>query len=196
MPHVAKLSVVLPVRDAQTRIGQRVKRVAAELAEIADPPAEIIVVDDGSRDATAEALEELSLRFPELRVARHSRPRGMEAAGQTGLERATGELVLIQETDSEFRVEDLRHLVRMSQDESIVAARAESAPRAPSGQLVRRLRSWGTDADQQLATRADAANRSGLQLIRRPHLQRLAAPGGDRYRLEAESYVTTSHVGA
>ena len=57
---------------------------------------------------------------------RHSRPRGLEAAGQTGLERSTGEIVFIQETNATVRIEDMRRLLRMSEDKSVVAARAES----------------------------------------------------------------------
>ena len=105
--------------------------------------AEIIVVDDGSRDTTPEILDDMRSRYPQVRVARHSRPRGMEAAGQTGLDRATGELVFIQESNNSVRIEDLHRLLRMSEDESIVAARAESTPRPLSAPLMRRLTGVG-----------------------------------------------------
>jgi glycosyltransferase involved in cell wall biosynthesis len=187
-----KMSVVLPVRDGENRIASRVERVLEALTDMTRDASEVVVVDDGSRDTTPEVLDELKARYPQVRIVRHSRPRGLEAAGQTGLERATGNLVFIQETDTALRVEDMRRLLRMSEDESIVAARAESTPQAPSAALLRRLRAWGTNADKQVDSEPTAANKSSLQMIRRPHLQTLAGPKGGQYRLEGETVYSTS----
>jgi glycosyltransferase involved in cell wall biosynthesis len=184
-----KLSVVLPVRDHQHEIASRVESVLEALTGLTRELAEIVVVDDGSRDATAEVLDELQSRYPQVRVARHSRPRGMEAAGQTGLERATGELVFIQESDAAVRIEDLHRLLKMSEDVSIVAARAESTPRPLSPPLMRRLQAWGAKAQQQLSPEP---SKSSLQMIRRPHLQRLSGPAGRRYRLSGETMHSTA----
>jgi hypothetical protein len=101
-------------------------------------------------------------------------------------------LVFIQETDSLVRVEDMRRLLRMSEDKSVVAARAESTPKPLSGALLRRLRAWGTNADQQMETEPAETQKSSLQMIRRPHLQKLAGPKGDQYRLKAETLHSTS----
>lgn len=191
MTKAAKMSVVLPVRNGQHEISDRVEELLNALADMTGDATEIVVVDDGSRDATAEVLDELKTQYPQIRVVRHPRPRGMEAAGQTGLERATGELVFIQESDTDVRVEDLRRLYQMSGDASVVAARAESKPQPVSGALLRRLRAWGTNADQQVEVHQEVQN-SSMQMIRRPHLQRLAAPGGNRFRLQGETSHTTS----
>lgn len=187
-----KLSVVLPVRDRENEIVARVENVLDGLVDLTEQIAEVVVVDDGSRDSTPDLLEELRSTYPQVRVVRHQRPRGIEAAGQTGLERATGELVFIQESDSEMRLDDLRRLLLMSEDESVIAARAESCEEPVAPSLLRRLRMWGTNADKQLQVRADKGNsdaglKRSLQMIRRPHLQRLAAPKGDRYVLEGRT---------
>ncbi len=118
------MSVVLPVRDSEHKIEKRVVDVLNALVDMSRSATEIVVVDDGSKDSTPEILDELKVRYPQVRVVRHSRPRGLEAAGQTGLERASGDLVFIQETDTMVRIEDLQRLLRMSEDESVVAARA------------------------------------------------------------------------
>jgi cellulose synthase/poly-beta-1,6-N-acetylglucosamine synthase-like glycosyltransferase len=186
------MSVVLPVRNGQHRIADRVLRVLEALTDMTREASEVVVVDDGSKDQTLEVLDELKSRYPQVRVVRHSRPRGMEAAGQTGLERATGELVFIQETDTTVRIEDMRRLLRMSEDKSVVAARAESTARPLSAALMRRLRAWGTNADQQLEPESAATEKSSLQMIRRPHLQSLAGPKGDKYRLQGETLHSTS----
>jgi glycosyltransferase involved in cell wall biosynthesis len=185
------MSVVLPVRDSECEIAHRVEQVLNALADMSSAASEVVVVDDGSKDATAEVLEDLKVQYPQVRVVRHPRPRGLEAAGQTGLERATGDLVFIQETDTMVRIEDLQRLLRMSEDQSVVAARAESTPKPLTGALVRRLRAWGTKADQQIAI-DHAESKSSIQMIRRPHLQELAGPSGNQYRLQSETMHATT----
>lgn len=182
-----KLTFVLPVRDRQDEIAGRIERVLEGLIDLTQAAAEIVVVDDGSRDETPEVLEEVRKKYPQVRVARHPRPRGIEAAGQTGLERATGELVFIQESDTEIRMDDVRRLLIMSADESVVAARAESReePIAPS--LLRRLRQWGNDGQDRVDVRQVSDAKCSLQMIRRPHLQRLSAARPKRYALEGQT---------
>ncbi len=192
MSRTAKISVVLPVRDGENRIAARINLVLETLAELTKELTEVVVVDDGSSDGTRQILTEMADRHPQVRIARHGRPRGMEAAGQTGLERATGELVFIQEADTAIRIEDLLRLYRMSDDLTVVAARAESTPRPVSDALIRRLRAWGTTADEQFEPQASRVEKSSLQMIRRPHLQRLASRGGERFQLSAETTFSTS----
>lgn len=185
-----RMSIVLPVRDGEHTITDRVEHVLEALTDLSREISEVVVVDDGSKDSTPEVLDELRSRYPQVRVARHARPRGLEAAGQTGLERANGELVFIQETDAELRIEDMRRLLKMSEDDSVVAARAESTPKPLSPALLRRLRAWGTRQSVEASTAA--TQKSSLQMIRRPHLQRLSSPQGQRYRLQGETLHSTS----
>ena len=186
-----KLSVVLPVRDNQQDVAGRVEEVLDALSGMTRNVFEVVVVDDGSRDATPQVLNELESRHSQVRVVRHSRPRGMEAAGQTGLERATGEIVFIQESNTAVRIDDMHRLHRMSRDHSIVAARAESSPRPLSPSLLRRLRAFGTNADKQLQNANTQMQTSSMQMIRRPHLQQLAGPVGREYELQGETMLST-----
>lgn len=187
-----KVSVVLPVRDAENRIDQEVCRILDALADLSPHRCELIVVDDGSHDATPEILDDLVMRFPQLRIARHGKPRGIEAAGQTGLEKATGEIVFIQEGNRAVRVEDMRRLFKMAEDESIVAARAESTPRPIAGALLRRLRAWGASAAESLEAQQQSTEATSLQMIRRPHLHSLSRPLAPNLSLQTESFTTTS----
>ncbi|MGV3483717.1 MAG: glycosyltransferase family 2 protein [Planctomycetaceae bacterium] len=187
-----KVSVVLPVRDAQNRIADEVRRILEALTDLSRDRCELIVVDDGSQDATLEALDELVALYPQVRIARHTRPRGIEAAGQTGLEKATGEIVFIQEGNRAVRVEDMRRLFKMAEDETIVAARTESKARPIGGALLRRLRAWGAAATESLDAQNQAGEPTSLQMIRRPHLQRLSGPHALNLALQSESFTTTS----
>lgn len=192
---VAKLSLVMPVRNSQHQIAVRVTQALEVLKELAEsghiaPHAELILVDDGSKDATVEMITAMSRRYPAIRVMRHDRPRGMEAAGQTGLERSTGEVVLMLETDAPFRREDVFQLIRVAEDESIVAARAESSALSPTAPLMRRLRAWAGDADRQVAPAEECS--SAIQMIRRPLMTRMTGPTRIPYRLSTERYQTHS----
>ncbi len=197
MPHAEKISIVLPTRNGADRIAGQVQRVIDLLAAMNIEGAEIIIVDDGSIDATSVTADGLCVNHSRVRVMRHARPRGMEAAGQTGLERSTGDLVFIQEDDADIRGEDFRRLYQTSRDRTIVAARAESVDHPIAPALLRRLRAAGTTADLQLQRSGTDPVRSGaaivgLQMIRRSHLQSLVGIGGEKIPLRGQTTRWTS----
>jgi glycosyltransferase involved in cell wall biosynthesis len=187
-----KLSVVLPVRNREAEIRQRVADLIVGLDNLVHQPFEVIVVDDGSHDDTWTQLQGMAERVPAMRALRHDRPRGMEAAGQTGLERAAGELIFIQEADAAIRLDDLFRLLLIAGDSTVLAARAESRAKPLSAALIRRLRCYGTEADRQIEFPETDAARPGIQFVRRTHLQALTGVNGHRYRLEASSAMIDS----
>jgi glycosyltransferase involved in cell wall biosynthesis len=99
MPSV---SILVPVYNEEEFVAALLERVlAAPLPEGFDR--EIIVVDDGSGDGSAEAVESLAARHPgAIRLIRHPRNRGKGAAIRTALEAATGEYSIIQDADLEY----------------------------------------------------------------------------------------------
>ncbi len=74
---------------------------------------EVIVVDDGSHDATPEILEELERLYPgRLRVERHARNRGYGSALRTGIASATKEWIFYTDGDAQYDVRELALLAR------------------------------------------------------------------------------------
>jgi len=93
------LSVVVPCYNEQGTVAALLDRV------LASPwTAEVIVVDDGSRDATADVLA--SIDEPRLRVIRHEVNRGKGAALRTGFAAAGADFVIVQDADLEYDPEE------------------------------------------------------------------------------------------
>jgi len=110
-----KLSIITPVYDEADRGPEVVKRVLA-----VDFPCEVelIVVDDGSRDGTPEALAVID--DPRMHLVRHPRNRGKGAAVRTGVAEATGDYLVILDADLEYDPNDIPKLI-----EPVLEQRAE-----------------------------------------------------------------------
>jgi glycosyltransferase involved in cell wall biosynthesis len=90
------LSVIIPVYNELRSI-----TTILNMVKQAPMAKEIIVVDDGSTDGTRETLLGLA-DDPELRIVCHDRNRGKGAAIRTGIQHATGEYIIIQDSDLEY----------------------------------------------------------------------------------------------
>jgi len=100
-PEGFRLSIIVPVFNEEATV----VRVVQQLLDV-NLPSEIIVVDDGSSDGTYAALEDLATRLP-LRLVRHPQNRGKGAALRTGMELASGEIVVFQDADLEYDPHEL-----------------------------------------------------------------------------------------
>ncbi|MET3806426.1 glycosyltransferase involved in cell wall biosynthesis [Nakamurella sp. UYEF19] len=99
---MASLSIVMPVFNEGRTIRSAIERV---LAVDYPCPVELIVVDDGSNDATGQILETFDKRG--LILIRHRRNQGKGAAVCTGVERATGTHLIVLDADLEYSPNDI-----------------------------------------------------------------------------------------
>jgi len=93
-----KLSLVIPAYNEAARIEQSLAQILGYLAEVSQP-AEIIVVDDGSTDTTAEKVQAMAASRPDLRLLRLPRNLGKGAAVKAGVLASQGDEVLISDAD-------------------------------------------------------------------------------------------------
>ena len=100
------LSVVIPAFNEAERIGPTLAAVRAHL-ESKSVPAEIIVVDDGSRDGTAARAEAALSGFAAARIIRLPRNQGKGAAVKAGVLEARGDLVLFSDADLSTPISEL-----------------------------------------------------------------------------------------
>src|SRR5258705_4660196 len=80
------------------------------------PDHEVIVVNDGSGDGTAEILEELAGIYPQVRVIHHDRNRGYGGALRTGFASATRELIFYTDGDAQYDPAEMEALWRRFDD--------------------------------------------------------------------------------
>lgn len=106
------ISIIIPAFEEQTRLGDSVKKVLAYI-ETAELSAELIVVDDGSGDKTAEIAETASAEFPKSRtkVIRYEKNRGKGYAVRTGLLAAEADIALFSDADLSTPIEELPKLI-------------------------------------------------------------------------------------
>src|SRR5271157_3259464 len=89
------LTVVLPVRDAQSTLAATVTQVL-EMASDLSERFELLIIDDGSSDATSEVALELSRHYPQVRTLRHNKPLGEEAALRAAFAQSPGDVIFVR----------------------------------------------------------------------------------------------------
>jgi glycosyltransferase involved in cell wall biosynthesis len=116
----AGLSVFFPAYNDSGTIASMVIRAVQAASELT-PDYEVIVVDDGSRDATPAIVDELARTYPHVRVIHHPKNRGYGGALQTGFRSAAKELIFYTDGDAQYDPAELAALwARMTPDTDLV----------------------------------------------------------------------------
>ncbi|WP_075356448.1 glycosyltransferase family 2 protein [Desulfovibrio sp. DV] len=106
MKNSMKLSIVIPAYNEEGNITTTVDGIRSVLVREAIPY-ELVLVDDNSADATGNVLDTLAAADPGIVVVRRESPRGFGRAVRSGLERATGDVIIICMADLSDDPEDI-----------------------------------------------------------------------------------------
>jgi dolichyl-phosphate beta-glucosyltransferase len=122
MAVLTKLSIVIPAYNEESRLSPTLDRIFSYLDHLPEQSAEVIVVDDGSRDATAALVEARAKFEPRLRLVQNPGNRGKGFSVRHGMAVARGEWCLMSDADLSAPIEEVKKLV-----DSAALARAQIA---------------------------------------------------------------------
>ncbi len=115
-----QLSIVIPAYNEAARIDSALERVTACVAE-RGWDAEILVIDDGSKDNTAEIVQRWMLAHPRLHLVKNPGNRGKGYSVRNGLLQAAGEVVMFTDADLSAPMEEAERLLAAIVDGADVA---------------------------------------------------------------------------
>lgn len=104
-----KLSIIIPVYNEEKNIEKVIEAVRHGPIKIEK---EIIIVEDFSSDQTGQILRRKYSRHKEIKIIFHPENHGKGAAIRSGLEQVSGDIVLIQDSDLEYSVDDYPALIQ------------------------------------------------------------------------------------
>jgi glycosyltransferase involved in cell wall biosynthesis len=104
------LSIIIPAYNESARIGPALTQVLACIHE-RKWPAEVIVVNDGSRDATAEIVQEIAANEPIVRLIHNTVNRGKGFSVRNGMLHASGDVMMFTDADLSSPMEETERLL-------------------------------------------------------------------------------------
>ncbi len=168
-------TVVLPAFNEELALDH----VLSSLFDVIDDSTEVIVVDDGSSDATAE----IASRYP-CRLLRHRQNFGKGAAVQTGLRHALGSFVIVMDADSTYPCDVIPQMIALSRDYDLVrCTRSDGMSNSP---MVNRIGSKILDSLLKVIYHLEGFDYlSGLYGVKRDAFETMGL-AADRFDLEIE----------
>ena len=117
------LTVFFPCHNEVDNVGPLVEKTLAVLQKLVDD-FEVIIVDDGSKDGTAQAADKLAEEHPPVRVIHHEINKGYGGAVWTGLRSAQKELVFFTDGDGQFDISEIeKFLPEIGESTAVVGYR-------------------------------------------------------------------------
>lgn len=111
-----KLSIVVPCYNEEKNVGRILPELFSVL-DVLDCSSEVILVDDGSSDKTLEMMRRI--HRPEVVIVEHRVNKGLGAAVRSGIEAATGDLLVVLDGDLTFHPRFIPDLIQAKKEYSV-----------------------------------------------------------------------------
>ncbi len=140
------ISIIIPVYNEEEGIAGDLDKIF-ECMDASGYEYEVIVVDDGSTDHSADVVR----RYPRVRLLQHPTNRGTGAATNTAVRHARGEIIAMTDGDGTYPVQDIPRLLQYMDDyDMVIGARTKEAGtmkvlRTPAKWFIRSLASYLTE---------------------------------------------------
>lgn len=106
---LTSLSIFFPCYNEAENVGSMIEQ-AVKVGEDYGADYEVVVVDDGSRDNSAQIVRQWSQKNPRVRLVQHEKNQGYGAALRTGFKNVTKDLVFLTDGDNQFHLTDIDKL--------------------------------------------------------------------------------------
>lgn len=135
------ISVFFPAYNEEANVGGTIEKSVAILESLGCPY-EVIIVDDGSKDRTAEIVREYAAKNPNVILEQHEKNRGYGGALQTGFQRCSKGLIFFSDCDLQFDLSELKLLIeKLQNDPTLDAVIGYRIKRADP--FIRKLNAFG-----------------------------------------------------
>jgi glycosyltransferase involved in cell wall biosynthesis len=120
------VSIIIPIFNEESRLRENLAEIIGFLKK-SDIKSEIVMVNDGSHDKTSLILEEMKDKF-DLKIVNHPKNLGKGAAIKTGVNAATGDIVLFTDIDLSVPIEFLDNYLKVLDDQADVVIGTRAHP--------------------------------------------------------------------
>jgi dolichol-phosphate mannosyltransferase len=105
-----KLSIIIPVYNEEKTVGKLLNSLVSIRLPVKQ--VEYIIIDDGSTDASASIIKKFCLQNSKFTFIEHKKNKGKGEAIKTGLKKAKGDYIVIQDADLEYNPKDIAKLLK------------------------------------------------------------------------------------
>ena len=107
---LTSLSIFFPCYNEAENVGGMIEQ-AVKTAETYGVDYEVVVVDDGSKDSSADIVRSWSAKNPRVKLVRHEHNQGYGAALRTGFKNVSKDLIFLTDGDNQFQLSDIEKLL-------------------------------------------------------------------------------------
>src|SRR3990167_2333149 len=113
------LSVFMPAYNEEDSVAPTVEGVVKVLRTL-NLDLEVLVINDGSKDKTAEVVRELEKKYPGVKLVNHEKNKGYGHALKTGFAKAKYDWVAFVDSDGQFDFSEIKKLLEHTDDADVI----------------------------------------------------------------------------